>query len=142
MKKSINLIHKRLILDARYTTTETPPITKRTLTTMPAHLKIWKDNKIIANLPITPSENKTPEPEYHINWRNLPMPDEQEIATDVRRRRNRRFLNRIGDPENGFPIIRSLIEQFGPILMQFLLKQLPIWLADIDAISEEDEAQT
>ena len=62
-------------------------------------------------------------------------------ATQTRRRRNRRIINRIADPENGFPIIRSLIQQFAPMLIEWLMKSLPVWLADVTSITEEDEAQ-
>lgn len=65
--------------------------------------------------------------------------ENEDTTQKRRRRRNRRFLNRIGDPENGFPIIRQLIETFGPMLMQYLMKNLPIWLADLE---DEEENPT
>ena len=61
---------------------------------------------------------------------------DQDQAIAARRRRNRRVINRIADPDNGFPILRTLIAKFAPILIQFLMTQLPIWLADVEDIDD------
>jgi len=63
---------------------------------------------------------------------------EQIQEQDNRRRRNRRLLNRIADPEHGFPIIRSLILKFAPVLIEYLMKSLPIWLADVESVIEDE----
>lgn len=67
------------------------------------------------------------------------MPDTNTDAP-TRRRRNRRLLNRIGDPEHGFPILRQLIQQFAPIAIEYLMKYLPMLLADLNEL--EDDEQT
>jgi len=63
---------------------------------------------------------------------------EQEIQPTVRRRRrNRVILDRIADPEGGFPIIRTLIQKFAPILIEYLIKSLPLWLADVEDLDND-----
>lgn len=64
---------------------------------------------------------------------------EQTPELQTRRRRNRRIINRIADPENGFPIIRSLIQKFAPILIEYLMKSLPVWLADVEDLDDTSE---
>lgn len=62
---------------------------------------------------------------------NHPMPTQR-----PRRRRPRRdgprLLERLLDPEQDHPILRKLLQTFGPIAMAFLTHQLPTFLSGID----------
>lgn len=99
-------------------------------------LRIWKEREKLATLHLNTSNIVGNHRYFDLNYENIPTMPENDTERLTRRRRNRRLLARIGDPEHGFPILKQLIETFGPMLMQYLLKQLPIWLADLDHLDD------
>lgn len=105
---------------------------------MTAYLNITYRGRQVDAVPLAFDERHENDIYYSINLEDLLTLSEPHEVETRRRQHNRRFINRIADPEHGFPILRQLIETFGPILIQYLITNLPIWLADLADLKEED----
>jgi len=103
------------------------------------YLRIWTDDEHYQQLNLRRWQNHEGNRYFHIDLKEISGMTNGEDQTVSRRRRNRRLVNRIADPENGFPIIRQLIQKFAPILIEFLMKQLPIWLADVESLEDDQK---
>jgi len=104
---------------------------------MPAQLRIYAGNRLQCIVRIKWIQTVNGTTIYAIHQKDLPTMPEQDTTTNRRRRRNRNILDRFADPEAGFPILRSLIQKFAPILIEYLMKQLPIWLADVEDLEND-----
>ena len=66
----------------------------------------------------------------------VPEPNNRRRPT---RRRPRRFLENLLDPDKERPILKLLLQTFGPILMDFLTTKLPLLLAAQQPEDADDE---
>ena len=104
---------------------------------MAYNLNIWRRGTLIHTLKIQPNYAIPGQTFFSIRLEDIQTMPEQLEPTVARRRRNRVILDRIADPERGFPIIRSLIQKFAPMLIEFLITKLPIWLADVEDLDND-----
>lgn len=66
------------------------------------------------------------------------------MAPDRSRRRQqpqerRGLLDRLFDPDRERPILKAIITAIAPILINFLTTQLPIWLADMRPLDDDED---
>lgn len=101
-------------------------------------LKIWNAGRPINEIELHLPECRPSPYVYNLDLTELYPIMEPDEPTKRRRGRNRRLLNRLGDPDQGFPLLRQLIQTVGPLLIQYLITQLPLWLADLDDYNQQE----
>jgi len=102
-------------------------------------LNIWIGNQIAARGTVKAVKNSRGETVYSLQIEEtIRMPDEP-TTRRARRRARPRLLERFLDPDNDHPILRQLLQTFGPILMDFLTKQLPMILVSMQPQTDDEE---
>jgi len=106
---------------------------------MTAYLNLWKDGNRLQTIALESFETRDSDTFFNLEIERIPGLTPIDEEQTRRRRRNRRLIDRIGDPEHGFPILRQLIQKFAPILIEYLMRQLPVWLADVEDLEQDQQ---